>query len=74
MFLLVLFGGLGGLVALMAVVLWRRDRGRNGTESFEGLRIEEQARLQAAQDRVSYHSRAVHNGPPTHSDSYQRRR
>ncbi|MFI8511725.1 hypothetical protein ACIGHB_11425 [Streptomyces sp. NPDC085460] len=68
----VLFGGLAGLIVLLTVVLTRRSGSR--TENAEGLRIEERARIQAAQDRVSYNSWAVHNAPPTQSDAYQRRR
>ncbi|MFF2774716.1 hypothetical protein ACFVU3_07395 [Streptomyces sp. NPDC058052] len=72
MALWVLFGGLGGLVAVLTVVLTRRGGSR--TENAEGLRIEERARFQASQDRVSYNSWAVHNAPPNQSDAYQRRR
>ncbi|MFE5791868.1 hypothetical protein ACFQ8C_04735 [Streptomyces sp. NPDC056503] len=66
-----LFGVLGSVVVLLIVVLLRR--GRSGTENAEGLRIEEQARLQASQDRVSYNAFAVHNAPPNQSDAYRRR-
>ncbi|MFD8009369.1 hypothetical protein [Streptomyces sp. NPDC058955] len=66
-----LFGGLGGLIVVLLVVLLRR--GRSGTENAEGLRIEEQARIQASQDRVSYNSWAMHNAPPNQSDAYRRR-
>ncbi|MFB6830324.1 hypothetical protein [Streptomyces hydrogenans] len=72
MTLWVFFGVLGGLVVLLTVVLLRRGGSR--TDNAEGLRIEEQARIQAAHDRVSYNARSVHNGPPNQSDSYQRRR
>ncbi|MFD4372279.1 hypothetical protein [Streptomyces sp. NPDC058486] len=72
MTLWVFFGVLGGLVVLLSVVLLRR--GRSGTEHAEGLRIEEQARVQAAQDRVSYNSWSMHNAPANQSDTYQRRR
>ncbi|MEU9857625.1 hypothetical protein [Streptomyces sp. NPDC047974] len=72
MSLWVLFGVLGGLVALLTVVLVRRGGSR--TDTAEGLLIEERARIQAAHDRVSYHSRSVHNAPPNQSDSHQRRR
>ncbi|MEU2549432.1 hypothetical protein ABZ618_29065 [Streptomyces roseolus] len=67
--LLLLFGVLGGAVALLTAVLLRR--GRSGTETVEGLLIEREARRQAAVDRVSYHSFAVHNAPPTQTDSYR---
>ncbi|MEU3607786.1 hypothetical protein AB0E83_20410 [Streptomyces sp. NPDC035033] len=67
----VLFGVLGGAVALLVTVLLRRGGSR--TEDAEGLRIEERARLQASQDRVSYNAFAVHNAPPNQSDAYRRR-
>ncbi|GHB09882.1 hypothetical protein GCM10010305_60950 [Streptomyces termitum] len=70
--LLVLFGILGAIILLLIVVLLRR--GGNRTENADGLLIEQEARVQAAQDRVSYNSFAVHNSPLTQSDSYQRRR
>ncbi|GGR46217.1 hypothetical protein [Streptomyces roseolus] len=69
MALMLLFGALGGAVTALIVVLLRR--GRSDTETAEGLRIEERARLQASMDRVSYNSFAVHNAPPTQSDSYR---
>ncbi|MFJ6865646.1 hypothetical protein ACIQRS_15870 [Streptomyces termitum] len=67
-----LFGILGAIILLLIVVLLRR--GGNRTENADGLLIEQEARVQAAQDRVSYNSFAVHNSPLTQSDSYQRRR
>ncbi|MFJ5711346.1 hypothetical protein [Streptomyces sp. NPDC093105] len=67
----ILFGVLGGLVVVLVVVLTRR--GRSTTEHAEGLRIEERARLQASQDRVSYNAWAVHNAPPNQTDAYRRR-
>ncbi|MFF9339909.1 hypothetical protein ACF1CG_09145 [Streptomyces sp. NPDC014773] len=72
MTLWVFFGVLGGLVVLLVGVLLRRGWSR--TEHAEGLRIEERARVQAAQDRTSYNSWAVHNAPPNQTDAYQRRR
>ncbi|MDX2294452.1 MULTISPECIES: hypothetical protein [Streptomyces] len=56
---------------VLTVVLLRR--GRSTTEHAEGLRVEEQARLQASRDRVSYNSWAVHDAPPTQTDAYRRR-
>ncbi|GGR47467.1 hypothetical protein GCM10010497_58530 [Streptomyces cinereoruber] len=69
--LLTLFGVIFGIGALSYVVV--RRRGRSRTETAEGLLQEQQARLQAHQDRVSYNSWAVHNYLPTASDSYGRR-
>ncbi|MFF4173262.1 hypothetical protein [Streptomyces sp. NPDC001744] len=69
--LLALFGAVFGLGALSFVVVLRRDR--RGTETAEGLLQEQQARLQAQQDRTSYNAWAVHNHLPTASDSYGRR-
>ncbi|MYS08013.1 hypothetical protein GTW71_20355 [Streptomyces sp. SID6041] len=68
----VLFGILGGLILLSIVTLLRRSRTR--TESAEGLRIEEEARLQASRDRVSFSTMAMHNAPPSASDAHHRRR
>ncbi|WP_282695674.1 hypothetical protein [Streptomyces sp. CC208A] len=70
--LALLFGVLGGLIALVTVVLMRRGSSR--TEGAEGLRIKDQARRQAAHHRVSYNARAMHNAMPTQIDVYQRRR
>ncbi|MFF5921986.1 hypothetical protein ACFY8C_27130 [Streptomyces flavochromogenes] len=69
---IVLFGVLGGLALLLIVTLVRRSR--NQTESAEGLRIEEQARMQAGRDRVSFSTVAMHNAAPTASDVHHRRR
>ncbi|MFD3531222.1 hypothetical protein [Streptomyces sp. NPDC058664] len=69
--LLVLFGVLGGAGALMAVTLVRRGRSR--TDTAEGLLLEQQALLQARNDRVSFSTIAVHNNPLTASDAYPRR-
>ncbi|MFJ8295141.1 hypothetical protein ACIQ9R_04615 [Streptomyces sp. NPDC094447] len=68
----VLFGILGALTLLLIVTLLRRSS--NQTESAEGLRIEEQARLQASRDRVSFSTIAMHNSPPSASDAHHRRR
>ncbi|MEV6326652.1 hypothetical protein [Streptomyces sp. NPDC051909] len=67
----VFFGVLGGLCLLLIVTLLRRN-GRP-TETAEGLRVEEQARIQAAQNRVSFNARSVHNAPPTAGDAHHRR-
>ncbi|MYT19994.1 hypothetical protein GTW69_06785 [Streptomyces sp. SID7760] len=67
----VLFGVLGGLALLMTVTLLRRSGGQ--TETAEGLRIEEQARMRAGQDRASFNVVAVHTAPPTASDAHHRR-
>ncbi|WMX44531.1 hypothetical protein [Streptomyces roseicoloratus] len=66
------FGVLGGACLLLIVTLMRRNGRR--TETAEGLRIEEQARIQAHEDRVSYNSLSVHSSMPTAGDAYQRRR
>ncbi|MFD4317024.1 hypothetical protein [Streptomyces sp. NPDC058548] len=68
---LVLFGVLAGVGALLAVTLLRRGRG--GTDTAEGLLMEQEARRQAYDDRVSFSSAAVHNAVPTASDAYNRR-
>lgn len=69
---IVLFGVMGGLVLLLIVTLLRRN-GKQ-TETAEGLRIEEQARMQAGQDRASFNTVAMQIAPPTASDAHQRRR
>ncbi|MEU8522800.1 hypothetical protein [Streptomyces sp. NBC_01216] len=66
---LVLFGVLGGAAALLIVTLLRRSRTR--TENADGLLIEQDRRLQASSDRVSFSSRAAHSAPPTMGDSYR---
>ncbi|MEV7563809.1 hypothetical protein [Streptomyces tanashiensis] len=67
----VLFGVLGGLALLLIVTLLRRN-GKQ-TETAEGLRIEEQARLHAGQARASFNVVAMHTAPPTASDAHHRR-
>ncbi|MEF9886631.1 hypothetical protein [Streptomyces sp. P9-A4] len=69
--LLVLFGIFGAVGAFMIVLLMRRNGAP--TETAEGLLVEQQARLQAQQDRVSFAATAVHNSTPTASDTYSRR-
>ncbi|MBT2438605.1 hypothetical protein J7E93_00370 [Streptomyces sp. ISL-36] len=69
--LLVLFGVLGGSVALLVVKLMRRGSGR--TENVEGLLIEQARREQAHSDRTSFSSFASHNSPPTTGDSHRHR-
>ncbi|MFF3837460.1 hypothetical protein [Streptomyces sp. NPDC001930] len=69
--LLVLFGVLAGVGALLVVTLLRRGRG--GTDTAEGLLLEQEARRQAHHDRVSFSTTAVHNSVPTASDVYNRR-
>lgn len=69
---LVLFGVLGALAALLIVTLLRRGSGR--TETAEGLRIEQDRRLQAQSDRTSYNSFSAHNSVPTMTDSQRYRR
>ncbi|GAA3933107.1 hypothetical protein GCM10022244_47080 [Streptomyces gulbargensis] len=70
--LLVMFGGFWGLVVLLTVVLTRRRRRYSRTESAEGLLIEQRAREQAAQDRVTYHPLAVHDAPISYKDIHNR--
>ncbi|HEY9367400.1 hypothetical protein [Streptomyces sp.] len=69
---LVLFGVLGVIAALLIVTLLRRGSGR--TENADGLLIEQDRRLQAHSDRTSYNSYAAHNAPPTMGDSQRYRR
>ncbi|APE25346.1 MULTISPECIES: hypothetical protein [Streptomyces] len=69
--LLVLLAVLVGVGALLVVTLLRRGRG--GTDTAEGLLLEQRARDQAHHDRVSFSSSAVHNSVPTASDAYNRR-
>ncbi|MFD7444758.1 hypothetical protein [Streptomyces sp. NPDC059909] len=68
--LLTLFGGLGALVALLVIVLLKR--GGTRTENADGLLIEHEARHLAHHHRTSYNALAVHNSPPTMSDSQRR--
>ncbi|WP_328303252.1 hypothetical protein OG389_35305 [Streptomyces sp. NBC_00435] len=56
------FLGVIGLAALWMVRILLR-RGKRRTETAEGLRIEQARREQAASDRSSYGSFAVHNTP-----------
>ncbi|WP_328761333.1 MULTISPECIES: hypothetical protein [unclassified Streptomyces] len=69
---IVLFGVLGGTAMLLIITLLRRN-GKQ-TETAEGLRIEEQARVQAALDRTSFNAMSMYNTPPTSSDAHHRRR
>ncbi|MER5712976.1 hypothetical protein [Streptomyces sp. NPDC002122] len=69
--LLILFGVLGGVGALLTVTLMRRGGSR--TETAEGLLQEQEALRQAHHDRVSFGTAAVHNSLPTASDAYNRR-
>lgn len=69
--LLILFGVLGGVGALLTVTLMRRGGSR--ADTAEGLLVEQQALRQARHDRVSFGAAAVHNSVPTASDTYSRR-
>ncbi|MFE2557078.1 hypothetical protein ACFXGT_13820 [Streptomyces sp. NPDC059352] len=69
--LLILFGVLGGVGALLTVTLMRRGGSR--TDTAEGLLQEQEALRQAHHDRVSFGAAAVHNSVPTASDTYSRR-
>ncbi|MFF8276086.1 hypothetical protein ACF05T_08245 [Streptomyces lateritius] len=69
---LVLLGLLTAAVVLLVVKLTRRGSG--STENADGLLIEQARRGQAGADRTSFSSLAMHNVPPTMSDSYHRRR
>ncbi|WP_405859753.1 hypothetical protein OG361_34145 [Streptomyces sp. NBC_00090] len=69
--LLILFGVLGGVGALLTVTLMRRGGSR--TETAEGLLQEREALSRARHDRVSFGAAAVHNSVPTASDTYSRR-
>ncbi|MER7949632.1 hypothetical protein ABTY59_19800 [Streptomyces sp. NPDC096079] len=69
--LLILFGVLGGIGALLIVTLLRRGGGRPDT--VDGVLQEQQALRQAKADRVSFNSFAAHNTMPTSSDTYVRR-
>ncbi|MFB7591663.1 hypothetical protein [Streptomyces sp. NPDC056169] len=68
---IILFGVLGGIGALLTVTLIRRGSSR--TETAEGLLQEQLALRQAQHDRVSFGAAAVHNSVPTASDTYSRR-
>ncbi|MFE7549650.1 hypothetical protein [Streptomyces gardneri] len=68
---LILFGVLGGVGALLTVTLLRRGSSR--TETAEGILQEQEALRQAHHDRVSFGAGAVHNSVPTASDTYSRR-
>ncbi|MER7761649.1 hypothetical protein [Streptomyces sp. NPDC097619] len=70
--LLVMFGVFGAVAVLLIVVVLRRDRRR--THHAEGLLIEQEARLRAQADKVSFNSLAVHNSVPTMTDSQRRAR
>ncbi|WP_369147836.1 hypothetical protein [Streptomyces sp. R44] len=69
--LLILFGVLGGIGALLIVTLLRRGGGR--ADTVEGLLQEQEALRRARTDRVSFNSFAAHNSVPTASDTYVRR-
>ncbi|MFH8840533.1 hypothetical protein [Streptomyces sp. NPDC017868] len=68
--LLILFGVLGGIGALLTVTLLRRGGGR--TDTVEGVLREQEAVRQAEADRVSF-GLGAHNSLPTVSDGYIRR-
>ncbi|WP_338492608.1 hypothetical protein [Streptomyces sp. SJL17-4] len=70
----VLFGVLWGLVGLLVLVHARRSRRYSRTEGAEGLLIEQRAREQAAEDRVTYHPLAVHDAPINYKDIHNRHR
>ncbi|MFC9594082.1 hypothetical protein ACFTUC_30430 [Streptomyces sp. NPDC056944] len=69
--LLILFGVLGGIGALLIVTLLRRGGG--GADTVDGVLQEQQALRQAQTDKVSFNSFAAHNSMPTASDTYVRR-
>ncbi|MFD9302948.1 hypothetical protein ACFWCB_09725 [Streptomyces sp. NPDC060048] len=61
-----------GVMALAAVwMVWTLlRRGNRRTETAEGLLIEQARRVQAASDRSSYSSNAMHNSP-THGNKFK---
>lgn len=66
----VFLGLLAGAAILLTVTLLRRAKSR--TENAEGLLIEQQSRIQAHSDRVSFGTFSVHNAPPTMTDQHRR--
>ncbi|SEB91698.1 hypothetical protein [Streptomyces sp. TLI_105] len=69
--LLILFAVLGGVGALLTIVLLRRGGGR--TDTVDGILQEQQALHQAKADRVSF-GLGAHNSLPTASDSHIHRK
>ncbi|WP_225800008.1 hypothetical protein [Streptomyces sp. NK15101] len=67
--LLILFGVLGCVGALLTITLLRRGGGR--ADTVDGVLREQQALRQAQADRVSF-GLGAHNSPPTASDNYIR--
>ncbi|KOU42970.1 hypothetical protein ADK54_19245 [Streptomyces sp. WM6378] len=67
---LIFLGLLAGAAVLLVVTLLRRGNSR--TENAEGLLIEQQSRIQAHSDRVSFGTFSVHNAPPTMTDQHRR--
>uniref|UniRef100_A0AAU2UY84 Secreted protein n=1 Tax=Streptomyces sp. NBC_00003 TaxID=2903608 RepID=A0AAU2UY84_9ACTN len=65
----VFLGLLAGAAILLIVKLLRRGNSR--TENAEGLLIEQQSRIQAHSDRVSFGTFAAHNAPPTMTDQHR---
>lgn len=66
----VLFGLLTAVVVALIAVLLRRRNG--GTRNADGLRIEQDRRLRAHRDRVSFNAITLHGQAPNMTDQYRR--
>jgi len=67
----VMFGLFAMIVVSLIAVLLRR---RNGaTQNADGLLLEQDSRVRARENRVSFSSLTVHNSAPTMTDQYRRR-
>ncbi|WP_416979010.1 hypothetical protein [Streptomyces sp. T028] len=66
----ILFGVMIALAVFLIVKLLRRGSGV--TENVDGLLIEQERRLRAHHDRVSYNALSMDGTSPTQSDSYRR--
>ncbi|MFI8103812.1 hypothetical protein [Streptomyces sp. NPDC086023] len=65
----ILFAIMIALAVVLIVAIMRRRT--SGAETAEGLRLEQDRRVQAHNDRMSYNAMLLHGTPPTLSDSYR---
>ncbi|MZD10655.1 hypothetical protein GTW43_37095 [Streptomyces sp. SID5785] len=67
-------GVLLGVLGLFAALLcWKVARRRSTTESAEGLRIEQDSRVEAARNKYQYNALAQHNTMPNIGDYRSRK-